>query len=110
MKTIATINPSEVSLYKRIEFLITQSDIEVDEDEGKLSYKNKTYLLEAWLSGEHFEYIFEINDEPVELEQEEQELIFEALRKEIDSERSYACLQDMTDTYNHINSNFYSQY
>lgn len=78
---------TELNTYQRIQQLLEKAMVWGDEDEARLNYKNNPYELTGWLSGEEFEYEFLVNGEQEELEDPEQTLIFEVLRKEIDNER-----------------------
>lgn len=105
MKTDSKYNLSEVSTYKRIEFILSQIEPDADEDEGKLRYKKSPYELRAWLSGDEFEYEYLVNNESLELEEPEQDLIWTALEKAIEKERTYANDNPYEEPYFYLTHN-----
>lgn len=107
MKTVTNNKSSEISTYKRIEFLLSQSVIDANEDEGSLKYKNSGYELRGWLSGEEFEYEYLVNGEHEELEEPEQDLIFRTLEKEIENERINANYNIYEEPYYYATNNAY---
>lgn len=62
------------------------------------------------MSGDDFEYEYIVNGDSLELEDPEQDLLFTALEKSMENERITAERNDMSDTYDFIDSNFYRIY
>jgi hypothetical protein len=101
---------TELTNYQIIRSLVGKAMVWADEDEARLKSEDNEFFLGAWLSGEELEIEFIIDGEYEEITEVEETIIFNALQDELESERRLSEMNDMRDTYAHINANFYNQY